>query len=389
MYPNLYYAFDDLFGIKLEGLRWINSFGFFVAISFMLCAWLLNKELKRKEKQGLLTFKEEKIWIGKPASLFELCWNGLLGFIVGYKIIGVMAAGLSGTASSPQEYILSNKGNVFGGTALALLLAGLRWWEKRKKQLPKPEQRVVRIWPHDRIGDFVLVAALFGFLGAKVFNSLENWDQFVKDPVKELASFSGLTFYGGLICAGVAIYYLTQKKKISFIPFLDALVAPMMLAYAVGRIGCQISGDGDWGIENVYPKPLSWLPNWMWGYQYPHNVISEGIPISGCVGQQYCNQLPVPVFPTPFYETVICLMLFFILWAMRKKIRKAGVIAGIYFIMNGLERFFIEKIRVNTQYHFWGINPTQAEIISTLLVALGIFMVIYFTKKLPQKELKA
>ena len=108
MYPNLYYAFDDLFGIKLEGLRWVNSFGFFVALSFMLCAWVFSKELKRKEKQGLLTFKEEKIWIGKPASLFELCWNALLGFIVGYKLIGIVT-GLSVTTSSPQEYILSDK----------------------------------------------------------------------------------------------------------------------------------------------------------------------------------------------------------------------------------------------------------------------------------------
>lgn len=388
MYPNLYYAFDDLFGIKLEGLRWANSFGFFVAIAFMLCAWVLSKELKRKEKQGLLTFKEEKIWIGKPASLFELCWNGLLGFIVGYKLIGIVT-GLSATASSPQEYILSDKGNIFGGIALAALLAGLRWWEKRKKQLPKPEQRIVRIWPHDRVSDLVLVAALFGFLGAKIFNSLENWNQFIQDPIKELTSFSGLTFYGGLICAGVAMYYFTKKNKIAFIPFLDALVIPMMLAYAVGRIGCQVSGDGDWGIENIHPKPLSWLPNWMWGYQYPHNVVSEGVPIPGCVGQQYCSQLPIPVFPTPFYETVVCLVLFFILWAMRKKVRKVGVIAGIYFIMNGLERFFIEKIRVNTQYHFWGINPTQAEIISTLLVALGIFMLVYFTRKSGKKQLKA
>ena len=387
MYPNLYYAFDDLFGIKLEGLRWVNSFGFFVALSFMLCAWVFSKELKRKEKQGLLTFKEEKIWIGKPASLFELCWNALLGFIVGYKLIGIVT-GLSVTTSSPQEYILSDKGNIFGGIALAILLAGLRWREKRKSQLPKPEQRIIRIWPHDRVSDIVLVAAFFGFLGAKIFNSLENWDQFVQHPIKELTSFSGLTFYGGLICAGIAIYYFTKKNKISFIPFLDALVTPMMLAYAVGRIGCQVSGDGDWGIENIHPKPVSWLPNWMWAYQYPHNVVSEGVPIPGCVEQQYCNQLPIPVFPTPFYETVICFVLFFTLWVMRKKIRKVGVIASVYFIMNGLERFFIEKIRVNTQYHFLGINPTQAEIISLLLIVLGVSMLIYFAKKSNKKQLK-
>ena len=87
MYPNLYYAFKDLFGIELSGLKLINTFGFFVALCFIISAWVLTLELKRKQQQGLLTFTEEKIVIGAPASIADLLINFILGFIFGYKII--------------------------------------------------------------------------------------------------------------------------------------------------------------------------------------------------------------------------------------------------------------------------------------------------------------
>src|SRR5690606_22810388 len=103
------------------------------------------------------------------------------------------------------------------------------------------------------------------------------------------------------------------------------------------------------------------------------------IPIEGCEGM-YCSQLPVPAFPTPFYETIACLLIFSILWGLRKKIHTPGVIFGIYLIFNGLERFFIEKIRVNNKYDFGFIHPTQAELISFGLILTGILL-IYFMKK--------
>jgi prolipoprotein diacylglyceryltransferase len=87
----------------------------------------------------------------------------------------------------------------------------------------------------------------------------------------------------------------------------------MMFAYAFGRIGCQISGDGDWGIPNTHPKPFSWMPDWLWAYSYPHNVIGEGKPIAGCDGP-YCNELFPAVYPTPLYEIIACFILFAVLW---------------------------------------------------------------------------
>lgn len=373
MYPNLYYAFKDIFGVELEGLKLVNSFGFFVALSFILSAWVLTLELKRKQNLGQFTYTEEKIRVGAPASIAELLVNFLLGFVFGFKILGAFV--VDSALNDPQSFILSANGSWPLGILVGIVFSGLKWWEKNKQKLAKPEERIIRIWPHDRVGDIVLYAALFGFLGAKIFHNLENWNEFSKDPIGALISFSGLTFYGGLICAGAAIIYYARKRKISVIHLADAMAPTMMFAYAFGRIGCQISGDGDWGIPNTSPKPFSWMPDWLWAYNYPHNVIGEGKPIAGCEGP-YCNELIPAVYPTPLYEIIACFILFAVLWIYRKKLKVAGQLSGLYLILNGLERFFIEKIRVNTKYEALPLQPTQAELISFVMVLSGIILMI-------------
>ena len=79
-----------------------------------------------------------------------------------------------------------------------------------------------------------------------------------------------------------------------------------MMGYGVGRMGCQFSGDGDWGIVNEAPKP-SWFifPDWAWAYEYPHNVLNEGVRMVNCVGN-HCMKLSPPVYPTPIYEITFC-----------------------------------------------------------------------------------
>ncbi len=140
-----------------------------------------------------------------------------------------------------------------------------------------------------------------------------------------------------------------------------------------------MSGDGDWGIPNLAPKPhwLSWVPDWMWTFKFPHNVSMEdqGNIIPDCVGK-FCNELKLPVYPTSFYESVICILLFLFLWSIRDRIKIPGIMFGIYLILNGVERFFIELIRVNTKYHVAGINFTQAELISICCVIFGITLII-------------
>lgn len=419
MYPNLYFFLKDTFGMEPWGwTKFVNSFGFFVAIAFILSAMVLVKELKRKEREGLLFPVEETMITGKPASLQELLINALLGFLVGYKALGIF---LNSDQIPPQEYIFSSKGSWGGGLILALVFAGLKYREKAKQKLVKPEKRKIRIWPHERVGDITIYAAIFGFIGAKLFDNFENWDRFIQNPIENLLSPSGLTFYGGLICATIAILWYARKKKISIRHLVDAAAPVLMLAYALGRIGCQVSGDGDWGILNsayvtdasgkaveavpgdfekalethktyylsefgadsiprIAVKAPASLPAWVVAYAYPHNVNEQGFKMDHCTGD-HCNALPVPVFPTPLYEIIACLVLFLVLLALRKKIRIPGQMFAIYLILNGLERFFIEKIRVNTKYDLFGFHPTQAEIISSALIITGVVLFFWLKKR--------
>jgi prolipoprotein diacylglyceryltransferase len=417
MYPNLHYLFKDLFGLSIPGLKIVNTFGFCVAISFLVAAWLLIKELKRKQALGAFTYTETKITIGNPASVGELLLNFFLGFILGYKILGVFFA--KDALNDPQAFIFSTQGNWLAGIGLGLFFSGLKWWEKNKLKLAKPEERTIRIWPSDRVGDIVIIAAAAGFIGAKIFDNLENWDRFIQDPIGNLLSPSGLTFYGGLIVATLALWFYFRRNNIRFIHMADATAPPLMFAYGWGRMGCQVSGDGDWGIlnsayisdtsgrvyhatseqfagrlhantpfyveqfgsvENVQhaaTKSFLGLPNWLFAYTYPHNVNKEGVILPSCTWDDYCTYLPLPVYPTPIYEIIMGLLLFAFLWSIRKKIKVPGRMFAVYLIVTGIERFFIEQIRVNTKYTGLPLQPTQAELISCVLIIAGILLYWY------------
>src|SRR6185312_3819867 len=110
MYPNLYYAFSDIFGKAPSWLRFINSFGFFVALSFIAAAVTLTRELIRKEREGLLQYREELVMIGKPATAGELILNFILGFILGFKLLGLFLSG-TGTNINIQDFVMSGRGS--------------------------------------------------------------------------------------------------------------------------------------------------------------------------------------------------------------------------------------------------------------------------------------
>lgn len=376
MFPTVSHFIEYLFGVQVP--LPFNTFGVFVALAFIAGYWSFTQEFKRKEALGLLHPIKKLITVGKPATTMELVYNGIFGFLIGYKLVYALL-NYKLFVSDAQTVLLSTKGSLLGGLFFAGLFAYWDHKEKNRHKLAAPKTVEVTQHPYELMGNMIVWAAVWGFLGAKIFDNLEHWDTFVQDPIGSLLSFSGLTFYGGLICGGAAVLYIAKKNNIKVLHMLDIGGPGMMLAYSVGRIGCHMSGDGDWGITNLNPKPFSWLPDWMWAYTYPNNVANEGNLIPGCIGK-FCHELPAPVYPTPIYEVIVCFILFLVLWKIRDRIKLPGMMFGIYLMMNGLERFFVELIRVNTKYEVAGIRFTQAELISSILFLSGLLLVIYSVK---------
>jgi phosphatidylglycerol:prolipoprotein diacylglycerol transferase len=230
-------------------------------------------------------------------------------------------------------------------------------------------------FPTRRLMDTLLLACgLLGFGGAVLLAAMESPHGF---------HYNGLNYYGGLIFGALTYLFITRRKGIPLAVAADIGSPGMMLAYGLGRIGCHLSGDGDWGILHTTPKP-AWIPGWAWGCRYPHNVLHQGAYIPGC-GGAYCTELVDPVYPTPLYEAVVCLLLFSLLWGLRRRITRPGLLFALFAFLVGTERFLIEFIRVTPRYAFLGLS--QAQYISLGLTGLSIFVYFYALKLSPTDKI--
>jgi len=378
MYPTLFDLVKDIFGFEFAPFQLVQSFGMMVALAFLAASMDLKSELKRKEGLGLLAPVRKKIWKGKTSTMLEKAISGIVGFAIGYKLLGLILD-FDSIAGNPQAFILSAEGNLLGGILGAAFSIGTRIWEDKKEALPEPKEVEILVHPYEQVGTITILAAVFGILGAKLFHNLENLDDLMSDPVGALISFSGLSFLGGLICAPIAILWYAKRNNIKLLHLVDAALPGLMLAYGVGRSGCQIAGDGDWGIPNDAPKPewLSFLPDWAWAYNYPNNVL--GIDLKTDYAQMGYVSLTGYAWPTPLYEIVMALTIFAFLWFMRTRWTTPGMVMSWYFILSGIERLAIEQIRINNEYPIFG-GVTQAEIISTVMIMAGIVLLFVVPK---------
>ncbi|HWP92312.1 MAG TPA: prolipoprotein diacylglyceryl transferase [Thermodesulfobacteriota bacterium] len=198
------------------------------------------------------------------------------------------------------------------------------------------------------LADLLLLACVLGGIGGgKVLFLLQNvtLSELVADPVQYLSS--GLTFYGGLIGALLLIGLVVWKKKVSYWAVTDSLAPGLILAYAVGRVGCFLVGD-DYGTPSDLP----------WAMAFPH-----GAPPT-----------MERVHPTQVYDTLLMIGLFLFIWKIRKKERPNGWLSSVMFILLGIERFLIEFIRNTSPSFIPGLS--QAQLISVGIIILGVLKLI-------------
>ncbi len=376
MYPDFSYFVAAVFGTETGGaFSLIKTFGLFLALVFVVGGFILVGEMKRKEAEGLLPAKPIERWVGKPATIWEILGNALVGFLLGFKGVYAFMNGQEMIADA-ASVLLSMKGNWIGGLIGAAIFGYARYWEKQREILDPPQLKTFQLRPYEQVGNLVILAAISGLIGAKLFTVIETPKALLADPVGMLFSGSGLAVYGGLIGAFIAMPFFIRRMGFKMLHIMDAAAPVLALGYGIGRMGCHLSGDGDWGIEsNLADRPnwLSWLPDWTWTHHYPNNVLNEGVRIPDCAGL-YCHQLEPGVYPTSVYEIIMTLTIFAILWSLRKRIKVAGVLFFIYLFLNGFERFWIEKIRVNPQYQRFGLEFSQAEVIASIFMLVGLIV---------------
>jgi phosphatidylglycerol:prolipoprotein diacylglycerol transferase len=241
------------------------------------------------------------------------------------------------------------------GLMLALGLAvgiGLLCLELRRKGLDPAHG----IW-------VALIAIPSGVVGSRLLFIIEEWDRFIVNPIGVTFSSGGLSFYGGLILAMLAIYVYLRWNGISLLVFGDAVAPGALLGRGIGRIGCHLSGDGDYGLPTTLP----------WGTDYSHGVY----PPSAALARfpDLARQFPggvapdeLPLHPTGVYEFLVSALLFAILWRYRTRIRADGGVLMLYLLITGGLRFGLEFLALARRVAF---GLTEAQVISLGLMALG------------------
>lgn len=196
-------------------------------------------------------------------------------------------------------------------------------------------------WPAEQATEALLAALLGGLVGARLYWLVDNWDESKGDLLGSLTGGAGLTWYGGALGGALAVLAWAAWRRRLNLSLLDAAAPALALGYALGRVGCQVSGDGDYGKPSDLP----------WAMAYPNGVVPTDQAVQ----------------PTPIYETLIMGVAALILWQLRDRLPPAALFA-LYLVFAGVERFVVE---------FWRHNPTsslgltQAQITSVVMMVVG------------------
>jgi phosphatidylglycerol:prolipoprotein diacylglycerol transferase len=192
----------------------------------------------------------------------------------------------------------------------------------------------------------VLWALVGGLVGARALVIAGDLRGFLRAPLGYLLTGAGFIWYGGFLGGLVAVSWLIYRRGLPWLATTDCIAPGLALGHAIGRIGCQLAGDGDWGAETTLP----------WGMAYPNAIVGWDYPPG------------VRVHPAPLYETALYTAVFVLLWRLRRRPLPDGTLIALYFVLAGTARFFVEFVRIEPRVL---AGLTQAQLISAALVAAG------------------
>lgn len=164
-----------------------------------------------------------------------------------------------------------------------------------------------------------------GLLGARVHQALYHWPAFVADPLGFITRRSGLVWYGGLLGGVVATIWPIRRSHVPNASALDTAALGLAIGLAIGRLGCHLSGDGDWGTPTTLP----------WGVAYPHGTAAWPHPPG------------ISVHPAALYELAALAGIFVVLLYLRSRVAPAGALFAIYLLLASATRFLVEIVRTN------------------------------------------
>jgi phosphatidylglycerol:prolipoprotein diacylglycerol transferase len=196
---------------------------------------------------------------------------------------------------------------------------------------------------HDEGFLIIGIAGISGLVGARLYHVLESPRDLMAEPSLLISRF-GFAWFGGFLGGFVALFFLARHYRIPALEFMDLCSPAAAVGYAIGRIGCLLSGDGDYGVPTKLP----------WGMSFPNGVVPT----------------TERVHPTPIYEFLIWMLIAVILWRLGKKAlsrETAGRVFSCYLILTGVSRFLMEFIRINPRSFFGMSNAQTASLVSIIL----------------------
>jgi phosphatidylglycerol:prolipoprotein diacylglycerol transferase len=203
---------------------------------------------------------------------------------------------------------------------------------RRLREIGRPPE-----WAYEMI----FAALVGGLVGARVDYIVQNWSKVSDDLLGNLFSGSGLVWLGGVVGGAIAVLLWAWRHGFLGLALLDVTAVPLTLGYAIGRIGCQLSGDGDYGKPSDLP----------WAMAYPHGTVPTRDE----------------VHPTPVYETLAMGAIALLLWRLRDRF-EPGTLFALYLVLTGAERVLVEFIRRNDRI---ALGLTLPQLISLVLMAAG------------------